>query len=547
MNKKNLTILSLCFILIALFVSCSNKTQDKGTPITDLPCLTPYGKEDSVLYKYMWANPNGVNEPFKVYYSRLNEIHSAFYNKIGFSLHFKQYTGYLLQHLIIRTKYPGGLAEQGASLDSFTAIYNYYKPDPFYSNDSIPYHYFICGIDSLRYDNNPDGMGISTWTPGVNAQRNWSYTKTGKILNRLYNTNSHQVFVEATTLHELGHQIGGIHGHNEASHGGENDDCCVMEDLYYPPTFDCRRTSFIFCDNHLCSAYAETQIGKVFKGNQASNSINFYSNNFKVTIELNKYTYIEAEPMVLTIRFKNNSNLTDSISIYDFEEIESRLGVENEKNEQPKIRFLHAEYLRPQFVKFNSNEEKIVRFELQNRMGYVVLEQTLYGRLFVINKGRYKIIYGSPRNLISNQLTFEVLENENKTLYNKFITTMEMDERYGHFNLDLIGKKALAFKEIFDNYPESPYSDESYYRYFLCYANVEPNFDFVKGHMEFTYKYPNSYYLDKILWYVASKTYSINKNDYDVETIFNKIKNDLPNTYAQELSQTILLKQDYKK
>ncbi len=396
--------------------------------------------------------------------------------------------------------------------------------------------YYTCGIDSLNYDAFSNRVGISSIGLG------YSYIFVGKIA-RLEPTNFSNLNTAIIT-HELTHQI----GINNEYHTGTDSIRCLMNESGISTT---QTTPYLtFCDTHACTIY-----GRILELDQNNHKPICYEKRnagailsdtkakfeqLNVNIELDKYTYIEGELIMLNIKFKNVSNENITIKSFNDDFINTNIIIKNSEGNLLNYLGLISTYLETANYTFCPGEEISHRIDVLDNFAtsYIRYQAGSVNGLLTADKYyiQFKKRINEEQFIESNTLIFNVKEpiDKEKIAFDELIKIYSRD-----FKLDY-NEKAESYREFIYKYSYSNYIDQAF-KLMLALKGITSNLD------EQT--------LDDCKWFVYNKSNSAVTKDAieciimilkskerieELTTLLEQIIEKLPNTKASEIAKTEL-------
>lgn len=544
--KKNSWLLFIIFILIFIHAGCGDASTDDETNeilLPNCPACSEVDKYAYLEYDYMYKTSTG-DSFYSLRGGRLTKIIDAFYDRALVNLNFN--TGFNGRVAGTRCSWKLYQSEYWTDLDSVA-----------WQNRQYNTLFYLCCIDHCVSTDDPDRLGYSrvwggdsTWTI-----RGSSIVFEGKIEEYpgvpSYETREN---AKATvTAHELCHLIG--YSSHSDGHEGSYSNCCMASTvLNITANVSCVRDDFHICDQHACYNRCKAQQLILASGHSNLSGNNFQIKNLNSSIFLNKTSYVEGEPIFLTITIKNNAIDIDSISYVDFQEAFNELRVNNSQNKTVFTINDYSTLAKMSYTKIEPNAELSKTIELQEYFGTKTLPQTFYTRSLYFIEGAYTVQYVNKK-FPSNNIEFKIekpigLESD---VFAKLLVLYSMKEadlkspEGEKFKETLIEAKFNAIKEIMDSYPANLYTEEIYNIYNRMSASIGVKEELIDKNLWFIYNYPNSYYLDNILYTTMHAVYNFRNGETSVNELLTKIINDYPNTAASKIAETLMLTKKYQK
>lgn len=423
------------------------------------------------------------------------------------------------EHLII--KYPGGLDEMQSKLGTY-----WFKNR---INDPIYQDGYACGIDSLEgiLDSNYYGtIGVSL--VGEKHGLAWSFVFVG-LMRIVYPTLT-DLYVQGCLAHELGHQIG-LDGNAHYFHGGYDVDKCIM---HKPLTSELigRGGGLVFCDDHICFLYQHTDtIGQTDNLMEAGISSD---KNISLKISMEKTTYVEDEDIFLNFSIKNSGSSIDSLRKLG-SKLTQGIVLKDSKGKSSYFKGIDILTADDPYYKMQPGEERSYETELIDHYGTRSNNVLIIGTHYDLPAGEYTVQivctkndYG--KNIRSNVLAFSVIaphDSENTALY-------ELKQIY---QLPPTNEQLNRYRDFSYKYPESIYMDKSFNYYVALTDGKSLNQvkDVIEDCKWFVKRKPNSHYAERSLNvchdYIVASNY-VGKDDFNEFLDF--VKQTYPNTRASK-------------
>ena len=263
-------------------------------------------------------------------------------------------------------------------------------------------------------------------------------------------------------------------------------------------------------------------------------------------ISLNKSEYLEAEPIIFTIKFENNSALIDSVNIDFIEQYNNFIKIKCDKEKEFFGNFGIGDHFGGIIYQKFSPKQQVVRVrDLSNTFGDVRLKYSLNGRRLYLSEGRYVVKYENGA-FSSNELVFNVKRPLGTDLeaFEKLIRAYQINDGKP-WTMDSILLKRDIYYEVAVNYPESVYFDEAVYRYNeeTEYLHVD-SLD-IKMDKEYLEKFPDSFFMFTILKTLSTGIYKFEGGEIPVNEYLNYIQSKYPNLGISALAKQILEEKTY--
>ncbi|MBZ0204650.1 MAG: hypothetical protein K8I03_16685 [Ignavibacteria bacterium] len=539
MKKKILRYIAVLFCFWnALGCSDSEPTDDDENPIMEIDCNCITGADKFAHVEYDYMHNSTTN---KSYYTiepgQFSKLTSAFYDRVRVNLVFNQGPN----AGEIGTKIPWKIMynEVIASLDSIEV-----------ENRNTGTLFYIAIIDHCTINPNPDQLGktktYSNGSPYFWTTRGYSVVFAGKI-EQYPNIQKVENCRTQATAHELGHLIG-VYGDNE-THEGNYDDCCIM--AYFNPTepLNCIRDDFTFCDKHAChnNCFAS-------QPQFAGSTVSISKSNLIYNISLNKDKFVEAEPILISLKVQNNGPNLDSVSYFDFEEFHNNLVVTNSEDIAGLKKSLFTYFGKVPYTLIKPNSGISITFELQEFFGYKMLPHSFYSKETFFSEGEYSVQL-VKNGINSNKIKFIVekpTDNES-VIFNKLINIYNMIEvdmkapEGKRYQEKVIQAKYDSVKTLVNNLNKNAYTEEIFQIYNKMSASFGLKDEIIDRNLWFIRNYPDSYFLKDIIYNTTRALFYIRDGDVSVKSVLNGIIQEFPNSKAANISQEFLTNENYKK
>lgn len=267
--------------------------------------------------------------------------------------------------------------------------------------------------------------------------------------------------------------------------------------------------------------------------------------DIRISIATDKSEYFVGEDIFLFVKFKNTGSKDDSIA-EDKANLPMHVSASNERGEDPQRFSFTACYFEQPFIKLKPHDSMIVTVPILSYMGYGKLNNAPFGENYFFPPGIYRLYYsGSFVDIRINEPHGIDSVVSNMLIYARNIPTyvMNLDP---HYQKDSVIKKINLFKEIYDSYPESPYSQKAFSLYFhyyweLNYSVDNYTFEYCKN---FIYSEPNSHYVGQILHYMC-RGLKNRESDESVTVFLRQIIEEFPNTNLSNFAQELTISKSY--
>jgi len=265
---------------------------------------------------------------------------------------------------------------------------------------------------------------------------------------------------------------------------------------------------------------------------------NFCFSQIETEIYLNKYEFLEAEPIIFTIKFKNNSSQQDTTSIDFIESYDNYIKVSSENNVKILYRLFVGDRIGgPLPIIFSPNQETLKMCNLLDHFGTVKYKYHLNGAWLYFAEGKYsikyEIIYYGLNVNASNEISFVVNKPQgiDTEACQKLMRAYEINDG-NPWIMDSILLKRELYYEVAKNYPESTYLEEAIFRYnqetwYLEVDNLD--FDLDKYFIE---KFPDSYFMSTVLYTLSKGIYKFEGGEQAVFKYFKYIIENFSNFRA---------------
>lgn len=250
----------------------------------------------------------------------------------------------------------------------------------------------------------------------------------------------------------------------------------------------------------------------------SGNSKNKLTSNIIVSISLDKESYEVGEPVLLNVKFKNNSNQVDSILNLNEDEVASNIEVTNDANKKSDFKGAVVSYLRNNYRKLQPNEEVSFRIDLMYHYGFErYVNKLILGFFSYFSSGTYsvKALFGEElengkgKKLQSTVLIFRVKEKElmEKDSYN----TLRSIYANNIFGGDAKQRESIIqLADLFVSYPEGPYYWHAFYDFDFYKKNFNISYDekVKDDYLNFITNNPNSVYIREAISLYGESIYS---------------------------------------
>lgn len=272
------------------------------------------------------------------------------------------------------------------------------------------------------------------------------------------------------------------------------------------------------------------------------------SSSSKIVTEifLDKDNYLEAEPIIFTIKFANNDPIIDSVNIDFISQYCSYIRI-NCETQKRKIftNFLISDNFGIAYQKFLPKQQVVWVRDLSNTYGDVELKYSLNGRSLYLSEGRYSIKYEID-SLLSNELVFNIEKPNGRDFeaFEKLIRAYQINDGKP-WTMDSILLKRDIYYDVAVNYPESVYFKEAVFRYneeteYLHVDKLDIELD-----KQFLEKYPETYFTVTILKTLSTGIYKFEGGEIPVNDYLNYIQSKYPNMGISRVAKQILEEKTY--
>jgi len=259
------------------------------------------------------------------------------------------------------------------------------------------------------------------------------------------------------------------------------------------------------------------------------------NNNFTSEISVDKEKYIEGEDITVSVKVKNISNKTDSLAQFNSYDVMISLGITNEKGENLVYKGAITDFARIKYTVFKPGETKGYSLQILEDYGNEKLQKdySLCAMHYYFPQGSYTLQYNDG-NSSSNTIKFIVeapVGNESDRWDElKSIYTIPTPKGQG------VKEKAWALMGFAQKNKESVYSENAFYIASLDIIDSGKgwliNDDYIERCKWFIDTYPNSIYINGVVWDAAFAVAHLTKNKYIVDNFLDKIIVEYPNTDA---------------
>jgi hypothetical protein len=281
------------------------------------------------------------------------------------------------------------------------------------------------------------------------------------------------------------------------------------------------------------------------------------NNNLKFELSVQKNTFIEAEPIIIRVSALNIGNKRDSVKKYfristtdkDLILKGKNSGIADRKGIMTTAHF--------PYVILNPGDTISYEFDLLSKFGSTIIvsdsvpaEYDYY--LLEADKYNLKYSYGYDNlNAFHSNIDFEIKKPDGidsiicfelmnfykmRVLnYNNTHKIYTPIEKYNYI-LDLIIK-----------YPPNTYTEKFYDLYNAWRAVLGVKDSLIEKNLWFIKNYPNSYYIDWIVYHTLNVAYKFNSGESSSEEIIDFIINEVPNTRAANLANEYRMSKNFQK
>lgn len=110
-----------------------------------------------------------------------------------------------------------------------------------------------------------------------------------------------------------------------------------------------------------------------------------------------------------------------------------------------------------------------------------------------------------------------------------------------------IENKFDSIKFLMDNYATNVYTEELYNFYNLTYGSLGMKEDIIEKNMWFIRHYPNSYFLNDIVYRTMHAVYHFRNGDTDVNVLLNELISSDPETLAAKIAKQLKTNKKYQR
>lgn len=277
--------------------------------------------------------------------------------------------------------------------------------------------------------------------------------------------------------------------------------------------------------------------------------ISYISNihaEIEVRISTDKSEYLEAEPILCTLSFINNSDLPDSIDYDKFFGL-YYIKVHDQKKKKHQYNGVHGDWIggaRYRLIKPNDTISD--SFILSELFAKTILSYSINSAPGYLTCGAYTIQYNYSNNLLSNEIVINIIEPTGieKIVFDKLVAAYLINDM-NHGHIDSIFIKQKHYYEIARIYPESVYWQEAVFRYNqvsrwlnLAYTDISINKEFIE-------RFPNSIYVKHILINLCQAIYHYEGGESVVIIYLQNLIKNYPKSNVSMLAKELMLKKEY--
>lgn len=265
----------------------------------------------------------------------------------------------------------------------------------------------------------------------------------------------------------------------------------------------------------------------------------------EVRISTDKTEYLEAEPIVCTLTFYNNSENIDSIDV-------DKLGIYYIKitsKHSDKVQYTGGigDWIGPaKYVKIKSYGSIDDVFILNHIFVNTILNFWFNSAPGYLAADSYSVQYSFNEKFISKIININILRAEGKELvvFNDLIEANKIISRY-RSDIDSLYIKQKKYYDLALNNKESVYWEEAVFRYNemcnwlkLAYSDIDLNREFIENS-------PNSFYIKTILINLCQAIYEYEGGEEAVNKNLISLMEKYPNSHVFSEAKHQLKQKDY--
>ena len=264
-----------------------------------------------------------------------------------------------------------------------------------------------------------------------------------------------------------------------------------------------------------------------------------------VKISVDKNEFLEGEPIFCNIRFINNSDNLDSLTLDQLE----LYSIQIKSAQNKKMYFFGGIgcWLNDiPYKKIEPNQEISYAFNLLSYWGNTKLIRGLHGAAGYLSADNYILKYNYENKLFSNDINLKIIKpigNED-IVFNTLLKAYQINDGNPWIMDSILLKKNTYYKVVL-NHPQSIYWEEAVYRYNeesnwlkLDYTDINVNKEFVK-------RFPNSYFMRHILINLCQAMYLYEGGLPAVEAYLGYLIENYENYAVSQAAKEQLLKKEY--
>lgn len=265
-----------------------------------------------------------------------------------------------------------------------------------------------------------------------------------------------------------------------------------------------------------------------------------------VRISTDKSEYLEAEPIICTLSFINNSEFSDSI---DYDKIFGLYYIKVHDQKKKKLQYNggHGDWIggaRYRLIKPNDTVSN--SFILSELFANTILSKSINSAPGYLTSGAYSIQYNYSNSLLSNEIIINIIEPTGieKIVFDKLVTAYFIYDM-NHSDTDSIFIKQKYYYDIARNYPESVYWQEAVFRYNQVSKWLNLAYTDISVNKEFIIRFPNSIYVKHILINLCQAIYHYEGGESVVIIYLQNLIENYPKSNVSLHAKELMLKKEY--
>lgn len=267
----------------------------------------------------------------------------------------------------------------------------------------------------------------------------------------------------------------------------------------------------------------------------------------KVEISLDKYEFLEAEPIIYRIIFTNKSNSVDSINYYAIDENFNQIEFSSIDSRKILIGGWTSDFIGGSPYRRIESNQKLERIgNLLEFRGDKKLKHGLYGAEMYLSEGVYKIKYSYNKQFESNEITINIIKPQKKEIevFNKLLRAYQINDG-NPWIMDSILLKKEIYYDIVVNNPESIYWEEAVNRYNEESNWLKLDYTDIYVNKEFVQRFPNSLFLRDVLINLCQAIYLYEGGTPAVSFYLNYLIENYQNYSVSAIAKEQLEKKEY--